>query len=82
MRTRSMLVGFGVGLCMAQAALGEPPAGLSPEALSHWPKAGEPSVGEVRDGYIVWNGKPFFRNLHHGWSTWSYKRDLFQTYRY
>ncbi len=70
-----------VFLCASYTAA-EPPGGLSQSALSHWPKTGDPSVGEVRDGYIVWNGKPFFRNLHHGWALWNYKHDLFQTYRY
>ncbi|HUU43634.1 MAG TPA: hypothetical protein VMX57_07635, partial [Planctomycetota bacterium] len=52
-------------------------------ARQFWPESGTPSTGEIRDGYIVWNGKPFFRNLHHGWSLWSAKRpDVFKTYRY
>lgn len=59
------------------------PAGLPPQAMDWWPKAGAPSVGDVRDGYLLWNGKPFFRNLHHGWSMWSHKRtDIFKVYRY
>ena len=70
-------------LVSATAIWAAPPAGLAPEAADWWPKTGDPSVGEVRDGHLVWNGKPFFRNLHHGWSMWSHKRaDIFKVYRY
>ncbi len=82
MRATFLLLFCGALLLFATYISAAPPAGLSKSALGHWPKTGEPPSGEVRDGYIVWNGKPFFRNLHHGWSIWNYKQDLFQTYRY
>ncbi|MFB3892791.1 MAG: beta-galactosidase [Phycisphaerae bacterium] len=76
------------GVAAGPTALKDAP--LPEFCKQYWPPtggaAGEPystGVGEVRDGYIVWNGKPFFRNLHHGWSLWSHKRqDFFQVYRY
>ncbi len=48
------------------------------------PGGSEPSTAEIKDGYIVWNGKPFFRNLNHSWSLWEYKpvESIYQTYRY
>ena len=67
----------------ASVAPAAPPEGVTTDVAKWWPKTGEPSVGEVREGYLVWNGKPFFRNLHHGWSMWSHKRaDIFKVYRY
>ena len=70
-------------LLIASAWAAAAPEGLPKDAAQYWPATGAPSVGEVRDGYVVWNGKPFFRNLHHGWSIWSHKRaDIMQVYRY
>ncbi len=72
-----------VALAVCAGASAAPPAGPPAEAAQYWPASGVPSTGEVRDGYVVWNGKPFFRNLHHGWSIWSHKRpDLLKVYRY
>src|SRR4030043_308544 len=56
-----------------------------PEYLKKFmPEGSEPSKAEIKDGYIVWNGKPFFRNLNHSWGLWEYKpvESIYQTYRY
>jgi hypothetical protein len=80
---RRLIVAAALLVVGASFAAAAPPEGVTPEVAAWWPKSGEPSVGEVRDGYLVWNGKPFFRNLHHGWSLWSHKRaDIFKVYRY
>jgi len=70
-------------LLVASACAATASEGLPKDAAQYWPASGTPSGGEVREGYVVWNGKPFFRNLHHGWSIWSHKRpDILQVYRY
>lgn len=80
------------GLVMVLAASGALVAGAFaqelPEAYKqYFPASGTPPKAHVapladgRGGYIVLNGKPFFRNLHHGWSPWQ-RMEMFKVYRY
>ncbi len=72
-----------VSLATAQST--QPAAPVAPTQMpaDWWPTSGQQGTGRVQDGYLIWNGKPFFRNFHHGWCSWSHKRqDIFKVYRY
>lgn len=64
MNCKMLLLGLASITVLAAFSSAEPE---KPQAIKDlWPR-GEAPVQQIRDGYIVSNGKPFFRNYDHGW---------------